>query len=39
MNCWKQVQTALMGLALLATALPATGAERPNVVIILTDDK
>ena len=38
MNCWRQVQAALVGLAFLATALPTAGAERPNVLFIMGDD-
>ncbi|HUT90765.1 MAG TPA: sulfatase [Thermoguttaceae bacterium] len=38
MNGSTQRTAILIGLALLATALPATGAERPNVLFILSDD-
>jgi arylsulfatase A-like enzyme len=38
MNRSKQLKAVLMGLALLATALPGAAAERPNVIFIMGDD-
>jgi len=38
MNRSRQRTAILIGLALLATALPAAGAERPNLIFIMGDD-
>ena len=38
MNRSKQLKAALTGFVLLATALPATGAERPNIIFVMGDD-
>lgn len=39
MNRSRQSLAILIGLTLLATALPATGAEQSNALILLTDDQ